>query len=109
MFKKVSRNQFIKDNDGKAVSLILVGILNEKQLNQVIEAWENGTHLPPKANKYMGIFHKFSSGFYREMKDKEKSYYYFERGSYVVSNGTISLIIKPLDEKYKVTGYRREN
>ena len=111
MFEKISRAQFIRDNEGKTVSLVLAGILSEKQMNRVMGAWGKGTHLPPKAtnNRYKGVFHKYSKGFYRKGEDKEKSYYFFETGSYVVSTGNIYLIIRPLGEDYQVMGYRRED
>lgn len=111
MFKKISRAQFLRDNEGKELSLVLAGILSEKKLKIVIEAWGNGTHLPPKTtnNRYKGVLHKHSKGFYRVGEDKEKSYYFFETGSYVVSTGNIYLIIRPLGEDYQVMGYRRED
>lgn len=111
MFEKISRAQFLRDNEGKELSLVLAGILSEKQMNRVMEAWGNGTHLPPKTtnNRYKGVFHKYSKGFYREGEDKEKSYYFFEKGSYVEKDGNISLIIRPLGEDYQVMGYRRED
>lgn len=111
MFEKISRAQFLRDNEGKEVFLILAGLLSKEQLEQVIDAWEKGTHLPPKTTnkKWVGTLHKYSKGFYRELEDDEKSFYFFERGSYVVKDGNIYIIIRPLGKIYQVAGYRRED
>ena len=119
MFEKVSRAQFLRDNEGKTMTLIIAGILSEKQFNRLMETWENEKHVfPQKVNpKYTGILHKYSRGFYREREGLDNSYYFFERGSYIERDGEIYLLIRPLDyvsdgkivKDYQVAGYRRED
>lgn len=61
----------------------------------------------PINEKYTGVFHKKSNGFYRLMANGEKSFKYFTNGDYILSDGKLSFIITPTT--MRVCVYRVEN
>lgn len=123
MFEKISRAKFMRDYEGKKMTLMLAGDMDEENFNGFMHDFEDDEIYTQAATqksdkKYTGILHKYSKGFYREMEDNDRSYYYFKKGSYIESDGKFSIIITPLDPTftdkngnrfYQVTLYRKES
>ena len=98
--KKVSRNAFMDSMDGKKVTLIYGGVVGKNVLEKAIKSLENVNKYrkvttTPIDEKYTGVFHKSSHGFYRVMANGEKSYKSFAKGDYILSKGPLALIITP--------------
>lgn len=123
MFEKISRAKFMRDYDGKRMTLLLAGTMNENNFNRFMNDFKNDEFYTQAATqkrekRYTGILHKYSKGFFREMEDNDRSYYNFEKGSYIESDGKFSMLITPLDPMftdkngnrfYQVTLYRKES
>lgn len=122
MFEKISRSKFLNVHEGKRVTLLDARSMSEEKLNECMSKFENVNFYEQAValkvdKKYTGILHKYSSGFFREIEDNEKSYASFAKGSYIMSdNNKFSMLITPVnpifedDEKlYNVILYRKEN
>ena len=109
--KKISRAYFMKIMEGKSVSLISACVVGKEMFEKALKSLENSEKYlkvttTPIDSKYVGVFHKQSKGFYRLMANGEKSYKFFSRGDYVLSDGTLSFIINP--DTMRVCVYRLE-
>lgn len=122
MFEKISRAKFMRDYDGKRMTLFIAGLMEEETFKQFMDEWNDEEIYTQAATqkinkKYTGRLHKFSRGFFRDMGDNDRSYYYFAKGSYIESDGKFSIIITPINRvyngemvtDYQVTGYRKES
>lgn len=115
--KKISRNQFFKNHESKIVSLI--GLLNysERNLKCILDTLNKPEKYrefieTPKSNKFTGLFHKRSHGFYRECKDGTNSYHDFYTGDYILSDDKISIIVSPKCNRiliYRIDGTWNED
>ena len=98
--EKVSRKEFMDSMDGKKVTLIYGGVIGKNVLEKAIKALDDTEKYlkvttTPIDSKYVGVFHKQSNGFYRLMANGDKSFKYFSKGDYVLSDGKLSFIINP--------------
>lgn len=98
--KKISREKFMASMDGQRVSLISACVVGKEMFAKAIKSLDdNEKYLKvtttPINEKYIGVFHKLSHGFYRVMASGEKSVKYFSNGDYVLSDGTLAFIITP--------------
>lgn len=110
--EKVSRKAFMDSMDGKRVTLVSTSCVTQEELEQAIKALEHDNIYHTVANapfkdKYTGVFHKCSHGFYRLMADGTKSYKEFSNGDYILSDGKLVFIITPTT--MRVCVYRVEN
>ena len=109
--KKISREKFMASMDGKRVSLISACVVGKEMFEKTLKSLENSDKYlkvttTPINEKYTGVFHKLSHGFYRVMASGEKSIKYFSNGDYVLSDGKLSFIITPTT--MRVCVYRLE-
>ena len=98
--KKVSRKAFMDSMDGKKVTLMTACVVGKEMFAKAIKSLEDTEKYlkvttTPIDSKYAGVFHKYSKGFYRVMVDGTKSYKEFAKGDYILSDGTLALIITP--------------
>ena len=98
--EKVSRKSFINSMDGKKVTLIYGGVIGKNVLENALKSLDDTEKYrkvttTPIDNKHVGVFHKQSNGFYRLMSNGDKSFKYFSKGDYVLSDGKLSFIINP--------------
>lgn len=112
--EKVSREHFMRTHDGKNVSLIGARIAPSSVLTKLIDKLNDTDFYQialttPVDSKYTGVFHRMSHGFYREMTNGERSYKDFSKGSYIISDDRISIIVSPsYDDNVIVNEYRIE-
>ena len=111
--EKISRNKFMDSMDGKLVSLISACVVGKEMFSKALKSLEDTekyrkvTTTPINNEKYTGVFHKRSHGFYRVMANGTKSYKDFQNGEYIMSDGKLSFIITPTT--MRVCVYRVEN
>ena len=96
--EKVSRKAFMDSMNGKHVSLISACVVGKEMFSKAIKSLDDTEKYrkvttTPIDEKYIGVFHKCSHGFYRVMVDGTKSYKYFQTGDYIFSDGKLSFII----------------
>lgn len=111
MVEKISREKFMASMDGKRVSIIASCVVGKEMFEKSIKSLDNADKYhkvttTPIDSKYTGVFHKRSHGFYRVMADDTKSYKEFNKGDYILSDGTLSFIITP--STMRVCVYRTE-
>jgi len=124
MFEKMSRSKFINAHEGKNVTLMDARSMTEDRLNECMSMFANTEFYAHAVElkvdkKYTGILHKYSSGFFREIENNEKSYASFSKGSYIMSDyNKFSMLITPINSiwadddgnsLYNVILYRIEN
>lgn len=74
MFEKISRAKFIRDYDGKKMTLLLAGTMNEKNFNRFMNDFKDDDEFYTQAatqkreKRYTGILHKYSKGFLGKWK-----------------------------------------
>ena len=111
--EKISRNKFMDSMDGKLVSLISACVVGKEMFSKALkslddtEKYRKVTTTPINNEKYTGVFHKRSHGFYRVMANGTKSYKDFQTGDYILSDGKLSFIVTPTT--MRVCVYRVEN
>ena len=98
--------------NGKKVTLIYGGVVGKNVLEKAIKSLDDTEKYlkvttTPIDEKYTGVFHKRSNGFYRVMSNGDNSFKYFIHGDYILSDGTLSFIINPTT--MRVCVYRVEN
>ena len=98
--KKISREKFMASMDGKIVSLISACVVGKNVFAKALKSLDDTEKYrkvttTPVDSKYTGVFHKQSNGFYRLMANGDKSFKYFSKGDYVLSDGKLSFIINP--------------
>ena len=109
--EKVSRKAFMDSMNGKHVSLISACVVGKEMFSKAIKSLDDTEKYrkvttTPIDEKYIGVFHKCSHGFYRVMANGEKSFKYFSDGDYILSDGTLAFIITP--STMRVCVYRVE-
>lgn len=109
--KRMSNKEFMDSMDGKKVTLISACVVGKEMFAKALKSLENADKYHkvttmPIDSKYTGIFNKNSHGFYRVMANGEKSFKYFTKGDYVLSDGKLSFIITPTT--MRVCVYRTE-
>ena len=110
--KRISRKAFMEIMDGKHVSLISACVVGKEMFSKALKSLDDTEKYrkvttTPVDSKYTGVFHKRSNGFYRVMEDGTKSYKYFSKGDYILSDTVLSFIITP--STMRVCVYRVEN
>lgn len=111
MFEKISRAKWMSMHDGKTIALLGNAHMDAANVSRFMkkleEKYEWAMHLELPANT-AGVLHKRSSYFFRVLPDGDKSYYYFEYGSYIMADGVFSILFSPNSDKsgYNVTIYR---
>ena len=110
--KRMSRKAFMDSMDGKLVSLMTACVVGKEMFSKALKSLDDTEKYrkvttTPIDEKYTGIFHKRSHGFYRVMVDGTKSYKYFQTGDYILSDGKLSFIIST--PTMRVCVYRVEN
>lgn len=105
----------MRDYEGKKMTLLVAGTMNEKNFNIFMNYFKDDDEFYTQAatqkreKRYTGILHKYSKGFFREMEDNDRSYYNFEKGSYIESDGRLVILITPNGNRFQVTLYRKES
>lgn len=110
--KRMSREKFMLAMDGKHVSCIASCVVGKEVFEKALKSLEEPTKYhkvttTPIDDYYTGVFHKCSKSFYREKADGTKSYKYFNKGDYILSDGKLSFIITP--STMRVNVYRTED
>ena len=109
--RKISREKFMDSMDGKKVTLISACVVGKEMFEKALKSLDDTEKYlkvttMPIDEKYIGVFHKHSNGFYRLMSNGDKSYKWFAKGDYVLSDNTLSFIINP--DTMHVCVYRLE-
>ena len=110
--KRISHNKFMDSMDGKKVTLISACVVGKEMFAKAIKSLDDTEKYrkvttTPIDEKYTGVFHKRSHGFYRVMANGSKSYKEFAKGDYILSDGTLAFIIST--PTMRVCVYRVEN
>ena len=113
MFEKISRAKWMNMHDGKPITFFGNAHMDAANVSRFMKKWEDketyrwAMRLELPANA-AGVLHKRSSYFCRVLPDGDKSYYYFEYGSYIMTDGVFSMLFSPNSDKsgYNVTIYR---
>ena len=98
-------------HDGKPITFLGNAHISRVNVSRFMKKWEEkyewAMRLELPANT-VGVLHKRSSYFVRVLPDGDKSYYYFEYGSYIMADGVFSMLFSPNSDKsgYNVTIYR---
>ena len=100
MIEKMSCTAFMDAMDGKRVELMTACVVGKEMFEKALESLKDDEKYlkvmnKPIENKDVGVFHKHSTGFCRVMTDGTSSYKFFDKGSYIMSDGKLSFIINP--------------
>lgn len=98
--KKISREKFMNSMDGKKVTLISACVVGKEMFEKALKSLDDTEKYlkvttTPINEKYTGVFHKSSNGFYRTMANGEKSFKKFSNGDYILSDDKIAFIVTP--------------
>lgn len=112
MLERISREKFMASMNGKRVSCLASCVVGKEMFAKALKSLEEPTKYRKVTTTsiddyYTGVFHKCSKSFYREKADGTKSYKYFNKGDYILSDGKISFIITP--STMRVNVYRTED